>query len=294
MFQPSGMFSVSGNLDNDTYSKINEISYAFHKVLLQIIQKNNYDRTVFRLLKPVNTLILLDNHFIHFVCTNKSVGGALSIVHSNIKDKADINNETAIEISKREVGFEDPFGFSITNKLIYTKKEELEELVVPFVKEYINAEENRLEKLARIVKINPIFQGRDFYINEKTCFVLMPFNENKVQEIYEDFVKKTVVELGYTCNRADDIYGTTSIIEDIWKSINEAKFLIADVTGRNPNVFYEIGVAHTIGKNVLIISQDLNDIPFDLRHLRCIIYDNTPRGSQTLAEQLKLSIQKIK
>ena len=48
------------------------------------------------------------------------------------------------------------------------------------------------------------------------------------------------------------------IIEDIWKSINEAKFLIADVTGRNPNVFYEIVVAHTIGKSVIIISQDIN------------------------------------
>jgi hypothetical protein len=164
---------------------------------------------------------------------------------------------------------------------------------LPYVNEYITSEAKHLEKLAKQVRINPLFQGRDFYVNDTLCFVLMPFHEKKVQEIYEDHIKPSVEKMGLTCKRADDIYGTNPIIEDIWKSINEAKFLIADVTGRNPNVFYEIGVAHTIGKSVIIISQDINDIPFDLRHLRCIIYDNTPRGAKTLSEQLELSAKTL-
>jgi hypothetical protein len=292
MFQ-GGMFTISGNIPDDLYQKINRVSYAFYKALTKTVEKNNYNRSVMRLLKPVNTVVLLENSFIHFVFTNKSVGGALRIVHNDFRGKTNIDLNTAIEIVKRDLGFEEPFGFSITSGILNSKQEDYDEIILPYVNEYINNEANHLEKLSKQVRINPLFQGRDFYINDKLCFVLMPFHEKKVQEIYEDHIKPTVEKIGLTCKRADDMYGPNPIIEDIWKSINESKFLIADVTGRNPNVFYEIGVAHTIGKNVIIISQDINDIPFDLRHLRCIIYDNTPRGAKTLSEQIELSAKTL-
>src|SRR5690349_1406079 len=106
MFQ-GGMFATSGNIPDGIYAKINQLSYAFHKALTKMVEKNNYNRSVFRLLKPVNTAVLLDNNFIHFVCTNKSVGGALRIVHNDIRKQANINLPTAIEIVKRDLGFED-------------------------------------------------------------------------------------------------------------------------------------------------------------------------------------------
>ena len=72
--------------------------------------------------------------------------------------------------------------------------------------------------------------------------------------------------------RGDDVFTPTDILVDIWQSINGADFVIADITGRNPNVLYELGIAHTLAKPVLIISRNAADIPIDLSTRRIILY----------------------
>jgi hypothetical protein len=122
------------------------------------------------------------------------------------------------------------------------------------------------EKEARVVRFNPIFKDREFLMQNDLCFVLMPFREPFFR-LYENHVKPTLTKIGFKVIKADDIFTSTAIIEDIWKFINESRLIIADVTGKNPNVFYELGVAHTIGKDFVILTQDKDDVPFDLRHL---------------------------
>jgi len=104
------------------------------------------------------------------------------------------------------------------------------------------------------------------------CFVLMPFSE-PFNEYYSGIIAPSIRAAGFEPVRADEIYGTNAIIQDIFDSIREADVLIAEVTSRNPNVNYEMGVAHALNKPVIIISQSAEDIPFDYRHLRAIIYD---------------------
>jgi len=139
---------------------------------------------------------------------------------------------------------------------------------------------------------NPIFRGKSFKINPKLSFVLMPFAE-EFRPIYNEIIKPVVERFGLTCIRADDLYGSKAIIEDIWKLVNEAKIIIADVTGKNPNVFYEIGLAHAVGKEVIIISQTIDDVPFDLRHIRCFIYKDSVAGFRKLETQLQQVLSSI-
>jgi hypothetical protein len=114
-----------------------------------------------------------------------------------------------------------------------------------------------------------------------------------LKPIYEDHIKKVAAEIGLDAGRADDFFLNGSIITDIWSAINAAKFIIADCTGRNPNVFYEIGVAHAIGKDTILISKSIEDVPFDLRHLRVIIYEYTPRSIITFENTLKNTISSM-
>jgi hypothetical protein len=75
-------------------------------------------------------------------------------------------------------------------------------------------------------------------------------------------------------SRADaEIYGTGKIIDQIWSGINGARILVAELTGRNPNVLYEHGIAHALRKPVVLVSSNEDDVPFDVRHLRVIYYD---------------------
>lgn len=122
------------------------------------------------------------------------------------------------------------------------------------------------------------------------CFVLMPFRPD-LDELYVGTIRPCIERASrLSALRADEIYGSRAIIADIWDSIQRADLILADVTGRNPNVFYELGLAHAIQKPVLIISQNINDVPFDLKHLRVIIYQNTLQGRLRLKTNLKKAI----
>ena len=105
-----------------------------------------------------------------------------------------------------------------------------------------------------------------------TCFVMMPFGEwfdRYYQEIYVPAIK----EAGFEPVRGDELFNTGSVVEQIWEQIEKAKLLLADLSGKNPNVFYELGLAHAARKPVVFAAANLEDVPFDLRHLRVIIYD---------------------
>ena len=103
------------------------------------------------------------------------------------------------------------------------------------------------------------------------CFIVMPFSlewSNDVHRTLSCACKATSVQPV----RGDDVFTPTDILVDIWHSINGADFVIADITGRNPNVLYELGIAHTLAKPVLIISRNAADIPIDLSTRRMILY----------------------
>lgn len=87
--------------------------------------------------------------------------------------------------------------------------------------------------------------------------------------------------------------GTNLITWDIWERINRARFLVADLTDFNANVFYELGLAHALSKDVVLIAQSMDFVPFDLKALRCICYDLTRRGTKQLEEKLRGTISTL-
>ncbi len=120
----------------------------------------------------------------------------------------------------------------------------------------------------------------------------MPFKDG-LTEIYNSVIKPTVENknTGLICRRADDFKTNKAIIQDIWKAICEARVIIADLTGLNANVMYELGVAHTIGKETILIYQlaegDEPKFPFDLSHIRRIEYQNSVAGGAKLRKDLE-------
>ena len=190
--------------------------------------------------------------------------------------------------------YSNAFGISFTKQFIELSDADKEIKAKEMTELYLNDELLTIEKLSRMVRINPIFQGREFLINDKLVFMLSPFSE-PFNIIFSDHIKPTIEKIdNIKCFRADNIYDNKPIIEDIWKSINEASIIISELTGRNPNVFYETGIAHTVGKEVILITQNIDDVPFDLRHLRCIVYEYTPRGIQLLETNLTNTISNIR
>lgn len=120
-------------------------------------------------------------------------------------------------------------------------------------------------------------------------FVIMPFQET-FNYLYQNSIKAVCEHLNITCMRADDIYASDAIMHDIWSLIYNSKVIIADCTGKNPNVMYELGIAHTLGKNIVLMTQNVNDIPFDLQHLRHMHYEYAPHTIKQFENDLNKSL----
>lgn len=108
--------------------------------------------------------------------------------------------------------------------------------------------------------------------NKPFVFVLMPF-ESSYNDIYKLGIKETCESIDCYCERVDEQIFEERILDRIYNQINKADIVIADLTGKNPNVFYETGYAHALSKKVILLTQNSDDIPFDLKHHHHIIYD---------------------
>jgi hypothetical protein len=120
-----------------------------------------------------------------------------------------------------------------------------------------------------------------------TCFVMQPFAE-PFGSYYESVFKPAIEQAGLKAVRADDdIFATGKIMDQVWHGIRAADVLVAELTSKNPNVFYELGLAHALEKPVVLVSSNEEDVPFDLRHIRVILYDkNDPFWGQKLVDKL--------
>jgi hypothetical protein len=144
----------------------------------------------------------------------------------------------------------------------------------------------------QIMAVEPLFGLPGTLAEGLDVFVLMPFKPDMLP-VYEDSIKPTCASLNLTVERGDDFFTANAVVEDIWKAIVNAHLIVADCTDRNPNVFYEIGLAHTLGKETILITQREEDIPFDLRHLRYILYQFTPRGMKEFETKFKQTVQSV-
>jgi hypothetical protein len=145
-----------------------------------------------------------------------------------------------------------------------------------------------ISRHARGMAIAPIF-GRPQLLpadQQLDVFVLMPF-KTKLETIYSKHMKKMAQELGLRMLRADEIFSPKPFMEKVWNGICATQLIIADCTEKNPNVFYEIGMAHAVGKKVVLITRSDKDIPSDIKHFDYIHYNYDPEGVETLIEKLR-------
>jgi hypothetical protein len=143
-----------------------------------------------------------------------------------------------------------------------------------------------LSRHAKGMAVVPVF-GRPQPVAKKVdVIVLMPFKA-KLEKVYTDHIKKLGDELGIVIQRADEQFSPRPFMEKVWDGIWAARLVIADCTEKNPNVFYEIGIAHTVGKKVILITRSEKDIPSDLKHFDYIEYVYDPEGTEKLIDKLR-------
>lgn len=121
--------------------------------------------------------------------------------------------------------------------------------------------------------------------------VMMPIRA-EFDQVYRA-VESACTAVGATCKRADDVWEESTIIQDVFNLIYQSEVVIVDLSGRNSNVLYETGVAHTLGRPVVPISQEVDDLPFDLMHHRVLHYLRNEEGLQEMKENLVRRLRRV-
>ena len=263
----------------------------FDSLVRDICEGEQIRLAVVRSQLDCSVLFFADRSTVWIVGQKAQGMGSARFGSSSLDEEMSIDE--VMDVAVYDFGMDDPFIISIPRELLDMTDEAREDRLRDRAQEWVEAESTRTERQAQIVRIKPLFGHADFMRNPTSCFVLMPFSA-ELDQVYLDIIKPTVLSSGLSCRRADEIVGNRAVMADIWKSICESRLIIADLTGRNPNVYYELGIAHTVGKESILITQrEEGKFPFDVAHIRRIQYENTAAGGMRLKTELERTISEI-
>lgn len=237
---------------------------------------------------------LLEKHVIHFATVAHEFESSLTQQLSQIKKS--INTEDSSETPILP-NYSPPYDYtSPTNiQLPSDFDERVRANTYQSIEDYFRQiAEKPLSNDPEQITIKPIFgQVKKNPEYQSDIFVIMPFKDELkpiyelIQEVAED------IDGSLSVKRGDDFISNEHIMSEVWYAIANAKLIIADCTGKNANVFYELGIAHTLGKPVIVITQNIADLPFDIMSRRAIPYTDSMRGTSKLKSDLKDKIPRM-
>lgn len=137
-----------------------------------------------------------------------------------------------------------------------------------------------------------VFELPDSGVERDLVAVMCPFT-SAMEPVFHA-INDACTKTGFRAQRAKDIWDHSVLIQDIFSLIFRSHIVVCDFTAKNPNVFYEAGIAHTLGKHVIPITQSADDVPFDLRHHRFLPYLNNNEGRSNLADDLAKRFTKLR
>lgn len=178
-----------------------------------------------------------------------------------------------------------------TSKLTLKEKADGQFLLTTLTGEFISTGVDEIDAIQQITFTPSVFKIPKQPNNSKLISVMMPFNP-AYRGTYEA-IKKVADHMKLECLRGDDIWDNSTFIQDIFDLIFRSRIVVVDFSGRNPNVMYETGIAHTLGKIVIPITQSLDDIPSDLGHHRALKYLPNDEGYRNLSNNLYKRIKTI-
>lgn len=178
-----------------------------------------------------------------------------------------------------------------TSKLVLKEKSDGQFQLTTLTGQFISTEISEIDAIHQITFTPSVFKIPKKQTNSKLIAVMMPFSP-AYRGTYEA-IKKVADYMDLECLRADDIWDNSTFMQDIFDLIFCARIIIVDFSERNPNVMYETGIAHTLGKVVIPITQSINDIPSDLGHHRALKYLPNDEGYRNLSNELYKRIKTI-
>lgn len=222
-----------------------------------------------------------------------------SVVECKFFQKAKVGNRIVNESYRvvqtlKEAGLVDKgiivsySGFS-EDAFLVSKTTGIELVLFKDLQQRVKFPREKLKKSAESIIKEKELQIKEKQAKSPDIFVIMPFSPD-LDDVYHLGVREVAEKLNLSCRRVDEMEFVGDILDEIYNSITNARIIIAEMSLPNPNVYYELGYAHALGKPVILITKDISSTPFDLRAYNHIVYKNIRELRQKLKNRFEAII----
>ncbi len=278
----------SGNMSPELQAKVDALLEEFMAVVDAMTESRHLQKGIARSQLPRSMVVVLDKATLSILAQIRSENRFASYFYNpNIT----LTPQRAVNSAQWEFGLDDPYIIQFPGSMLDQSTEQRHSGLEKIAAEHIDSEFERFVGLLSLMRTRPIFGQATLAVDAKSVFLLMPQDEALKKS--GEAILEAIQARDLAANEAGDIRNGKSAVHEMWFSINRAAIVIADLTGADAGVMYGLGIAHTLGKETILIypqgSRYLRDIPRTHR----IEYEYSNAGMTRLKEQLSEMLQSM-
>jgi len=276
-----GTRSKGGTMPQELRESVDRLLEEFMVLVDALSHERHLQKGIARSQLPCDVLALVDRESLYVVAQLRSENRSSTYIHN---PDASWTSQKVMNSAQWEFGFIDPFMIKFPASLLFDDSKRRQESLQKIAADHIDSEFARFANLLSLLRTKPIFGSALAVGSNRTILLLLPFEETSNGN------KEAIIEAASTAKLevviADDIRMGKSVVKELWTSINEARIVIADLTGPHPGVMYGLGIAHTIGKETVLIFPQNSNYLVDIPKTHRIEYENGDSGLNKLKKDL--------
>jgi hypothetical protein len=280
----SGDRIKGGDMPSDLIEKVDGLLDQFMGIVDHLVEERKIQRGVVRSTNPSSIVAVLDKATLYILAQHHA--GSLSTMYTYHPDKQ-ISEQKALSSARWEFGYEDPYMIVFPAVILEESDRARRDILRVIALAHVEAEVERAINLMSMMQIRPLFGHASYIVDDRTASVLLPLTDEG-DDLYDGGVKPALEGAGLIPRRALDFGEDEDELKAIWRDICRSRMVVADLTDSDPTVMYELGIAHAVGKEALILCQRGRCHPFPkkLIHANLLEYDPGEEGLKKLKTEM--------
>ncbi len=273
--------TIGGNMPPDLQDKAKMLIEEFMAVVDAMAESRHLQKGIARSQLPSSMVVVLDKENLSILAQIRSENRFAGYFYNpNIT----LTPQSAVNSAQWEFGLEDPYVIQFPASMLDQSSEQRRSGLEKIASGHIDSEFERFVGLLSLMRTRPIFGQATPAVDVRSALLLMP--QDDAPKKSGDAILEVIRALGLAAYEADDIRNGKSAVHETWFSINRAAIIIADLTGADPGVMYGLGIAHTLGKETVLVYPQGSRYLVDIPRTHRIEYEESTEGRTRLKEQL--------
>jgi hypothetical protein len=266
-----GNRTKGGTMSADLQSKVDSLLDEFAAKVNEISDARSLQRGMARASLPCSMVVVMDK--------------ASLFILGQLRPELEFSSDKALSAAGWQFKFEDPFLIKFPASMLDLSTEERASEVLRLAEGHVDAEFRRFTGLLSLMRTRPIFGSAPFLMDELSIVILSPAGEEAAKRF--DAIRMALSDEKLVVKRVTGVRKSKISIRQSWLSIAESRLVLADLSGLDPDVMYGLGIAHTVGKETVVIHPNGEERPVELPKTEVLAYDGGPEGTAALALEVK-------